>query len=313
MQKEEYSKPPKKAVLAADIGGTNTNIALCTVTKQVKIHTKYRFDSQTTKFEEAVKQVLKDSKTKISNACIAAAGPISPDGKTCQLTNVKWKIDVRKLPFKCRLMNDFEALGYAVNVLQPKDVKTLRAGKTNNLPIALIGAGTGLGKSILHYNGKMYVPCPSEGGHADLPLTAEETDILKWSKKTMLEYEDILSGRGIVKLFNYMLTKHGGSGTTLPAEIMKEQSPAAEQTRKWFIRIYARCAKNFALDGLTRGGVIIGGGIAAKNPQLFGKEFLTEFEKNSTYKKLLQKIPIKIITNYDVSLIGAAYSAKQTL
>lgn len=310
MQKEIFSKLPKSVVLAVDIGGTNTNIGLCSVKgNKVVLHQKYRFESQKVKFEDAVKQVLKDAKVKISSACVAAAGVVSLDRKTCKPTKLKWNIDVRRLPFKCVLLNDFEALGYAVNVLQSRDVKILRAGKFNNLPIALIGAGTGLGKSLLHHTGKIYVPYASEGGHADLPVTAEESELLLWSKKSF-EYDDILSGRGIVVLYNFMRTKYEGSGTSDPAEIMKEQSPAAEATRKQFIKFYARCAKNFVLDGLARGGVVIGGGIAAKNPQLFGRDFLTEFVKNVEYKALLEKIPVKVITNPDAGLLGAAFAGK---
>ncbi len=300
-----------KTILSADIGGTNTNIALCSFKgSKVILHKKYQFESQKLKgIEDAVKQVLKDAKVKISAACVAAAGVVSSDRKTCKPTKLNWKVDVRKLPFNCVLLNDFEALGYAVNVLQSKDVKVLRAGKSCSLPIALIGAGTGLGKSLLHYNGKIYVPSPSEGGHADLPVTAEESELLIWSRKSF-EYDDILSGRGIVTLYNFMRSKYEGSGTSDPAEIMKEESPAAEAARKQFIKFYARCAKNFVLDGLARGGVVIGGGIAAKNPQLFGREFLLEFVKNVEYRALLEKIPIKVITNYDASLIGAAFASK---
>lgn len=310
MQKEVFSKLPKSVVFAADVGGTNTNIGLCSVKgSKVILHTKYRFDSQKTKFEDAVKQVLKDAKVKISSACIAAAGPVSQDRKTCQLTNVKWKIDVRKLPFKCLLLNDFEALGYSVNVLQSKDVKVVKNGQSNNLAIALLGAGTGLGKALLHYYHGAYHPNASEGGHADLPVTADESELLVWSKKPHLEYEDVLSGRGIVRLYNFMLTKYDGSGTSDPAEIMKEDSSAADHTRRQFIKFYARCAKNFALEGLARGGVIIAGGIAAKNSHLFNAEFVREFMHNETQKAWLAKVSIKVITNYDVSLFGAAFAS----
>ena len=135
MKKEVKSKLPKSVVLAADVGGTNTTIALCSVKDSVKIHVKYSFESQKLKtFEEAVKQVLKDSKAKIKAACIAAAGPVSADRRTCKLTNVKWTINTKKLPFKCILLNDFEALGYSVNVLTPKDVKVVRKRTVERLP-----------------------------------------------------------------------------------------------------------------------------------------------------------------------------------
>ena len=312
MQKEVFSKLPKSVVLAVDAGGTNTNIALCSVTNKVKIHVRYNFDSRKiTKFEAVIKQVLKDSKTKISAACIAAAGPVSPDRKTLQMTNVKWKIDVRKLPFRTKLLNDFEAMGYSVNVLQSKDVKVVRKGNPNKLPMALIGAGTGFGSTLLYHDGKIYVPKGGEGGHVDLPIVPGEFPVLSWlfRNKSVVDYEDVLSGSGIVSIYRFMLTRYRGSGTSDPGKIMKENSIAARETRKQFVKFYARKAKNLALDGLARGGIFIGGGIAAQNLGLFNSEFIREFMRNKKMNELLGKIPIKVITNYDAGLIGAAFAA----
>ena len=311
MQKEVYTKIPKRVVLSADVGGTNTNIGLCSVKgRKVALHAKYVFESQKlAKFEDAVKQVLSDSKVKVFSACIAAAGPVSQDRKSCQLTNIKWKIETKKLPFKAKLLNDFEALGYAINVLGSRDIKVIRKGSSKGI-VALIGAGTGLGKAVLS-DGKIIVPLASEGGHSDLPIMPEEIELLKFlSKKGVAEYEDALSGRGLIALFDFYLKSLGGSGTRLPAEVVKEDSPAAEAARKQFVKFYARCAKNFALDVLARGGVIIGGGIAAKNPGLFGKEFVKEFMRNSSQKEVLAKLPLRIITNIDAGLLGAALYAR---
>jgi glucokinase len=175
--------------------------------------------------------------------------------------------------------------------------------------MVILGAGTGLGKALLINYHNMYHPNASEGGHSDLPITVDETDFLLWCRER-IEYEDVLSGRGIVHIYNFMLTKYDGSGTKDPAEIMKENSPAAENTRKQFIKFYARCAKNFVLEGLARGGVIIAGGIAAKHPHLFNNDFIKEFMRNDSQKSWLSKVPIKIITNYNISLSGAAFAAK---
>jgi len=311
MQKEVFSKLPKAVIFAADVGGTNTNIGLCSVKgNKVTLHAKFTFHSQKlSKFEDAIKQVLKESKFNISVACIAAAGPVSADRKTCKLTNVKWKIDVRKLPFKCLLLNDFEALGYSVNVLQPKDVKVVRKGSSNKQPIAILGAGTGLGKSLLYCCNDIYIPQPSEGGHADLPMTADEEPLFNWFGNKV-EYEDVLSGRGIANLYRFFYWSwYHEMRKKDPAAIMKDKFHISKLTRDTFIQFYARCAKNFALDGLTTGGVIIAGGIAAKNPHLFGKDFIKEFTKSKTQRHILEKIPIKVITNYDVSLLGAAFAA----
>jgi len=312
MQKEVISKLPQEVILAADVGGTNTNIALCSAEKSVKIHVKYHFDTQTTSFESVVKKVLSDSKVKIKAACIAVAGPIAPDKKSVKLTNAKWRINVRKLPFKAKLINDFEALGYAINILSPKDVKTIRKGKASNEPIGLIGAGTGLGKALLVHNGKYYEPLASEGGHADLPIRTKEEFIfasLLNKKRKTVEYEDVLSGRGLLNIYQFLRKEYDGPKISDSREITKGKSPAAKEAMKWFAAFYGRCAKNFALDGLTRGGIYIGGGIAAEHPEIFGKVFVNEFMRNESQKDVLKKIPIKVITNYDLSLLGAGFAA----
>lgn len=290
-----------KFILAADVGGTNTQVALFSKGKMVR---KWLFDSGVFALDEAVDRVLGEVDAKIYCGCIAAAGLVSPDRKTCKLTNVRWKIDVRKLPFKCLLLNDFEALGFSSNVLAVKDVKFIRKGMSNKLPIGLIGAGTGFGKSLLVHNGKYYVPLASEGGHGDLPLRRKEIDLLGDN----LEYEDVLSGRGITRIYR----AYGGKEKS-PADIMAENSALSRKTKDLFIKLYARCAKNFTLDALTRGGIIIGGGIAAKHSQLFGKAFVDEFVKCKNQRELLEKISIRVITNYDASLYGAAFVASNAL
>ncbi|RLE46746.1 hypothetical protein DRJ22_01120 [Candidatus Woesearchaeota archaeon] len=310
IKKEAAKTIPKTANLSADIGGTNTRIYIYTAQgKNVKIWAKYFFKTQELKnFKQALNYVIKDTKVKIKKGTIAAAGPVSKDRKNCKITNAKWQIKTKELKFKTLLLNDFEALGYSINTLKEKDTKTIQKGKQEQKETkGLIGAGTGLGKAILIYDNqkKIYKPYASEGGHADLPIyDTELMQFLKGANKT-IEYESIISGQGLKTLHDYYQTIMGGPRDLSPAEIMESKTIAAMKAKKEFIKYYARCAKNFALDILAKGGMYIGGGIAQKNPTIFGKNFIEEFLNNKTFGSLLKKIPIKIITKEDANIMGA--------
>jgi len=288
-------------VLGGDVGGTNTNLAVAGVKgDNVEVLFSMKFKTQELSgLNEAVKRILDYSKDKhkirINNCCMAVAGPVS--NGIGELTNVKWDVKVRELSRlvkKVRLINDLQAVGYGINMLKKKDIIELQKGKKTNGVKAIIAAGTGLGKGII-VDGE---PIPSEGGYSDLPVKNElEMSLLQ--KLKFKEYEEVLSGRGI-ELIHEFLTKEK---KTAAEAIMNKK------TREMFKIFYARCAKNFALDVLATGGVYIAGGIAAKNPDLFDKKFLQEFS-SSRFSQLLKGIPVYVITNYDVSLYGACYAAR---
>ncbi len=316
VKKEVNKKIPKIVNLGADIGGTNTRIYLYTAKGQnIKIWAKYFFDTQELKsFKQAVQYILKDSGVKVKKGTIAAAGLLSADRKSSNAVNIKWQIKTKDLGFKSVLLNDFEALGYSVNMLRDKDFKIVQKGKQEvKGTIGLIGAGTGLGKAILNYDcyKKMYVPYASEGGHSDLPIYDVELMKFFLGLGGVIKYEDVLSGKGLKTLYNYYQTKLGGPRDLEPKDIMSSKTIAAVRAKREFVKYYARCAKNFALDVLSKGGIVIGGGIAEKNPTVFGKNFIEEFTNNRTFSGFLKKIPVKIIIKDDANIRGAIFFNEQ--
>ena len=199
---------------------------------------------------------------------------------------------------------------------------------------AIIGAGTGLGKSILTYDDHFdaYIPIPSEGGHSDLPIENDfEFQLVEFVKKLRgisqpLSYEEVLSGRGLESIYLFLRNSNRFKETQYTQEIdnSMDKTPLISKNRKLdetckevfrlFTRFYARCAKNFVLDTLSRGGLYIAGGIAAKNLDIFStEEFINEFENAFNRSDLLKEIPINVITNYNVSLYGACYAAMYEL
>jgi glucokinase len=326
-------------VLAGDIGGTNSNFGVCalangSVTLLFAIHAKSK---EVTDFPSLVAEVLSFIKTNhaidIYHACFAAAGVVSEQRDFCKPTNLNFVIDAKKILKKTNLesaviINDFEAVGYGIDYIARDDIININ----NRMPRehanrASLGAGTGLGKVLLiwDYSSQSYVPIPSEGGHADLSVYSElEFKFMKFVQHELntnlpISWEHVLSGKGIVRLYTFLgqlnhyqethYTKEIIEGGTNPDQIFKywKQDRHCTDTFNWYGQWYARCAKNFALEALSLGGLYIAGGIAAKNIPLFeNPEFMQEFKQSIKQAELLNKIPVKIIADYNVSLFGAA-------
>jgi len=338
-----------KLLLVGDIGGTHSDFAVVEADqKQVRLIISLHFLSrEITCFVDVISWILeriqKKYNIKIDKACFAGAGPVGETGEVVYLTNLPWDIDLGELEKhtslkSIKIINDFEAIGYGIDLIDQKNIRgesvTLcihegqRAQKSKNKHHnkIVIGAGTGLGKCILPWNEnkKDYIPIASEGGHADFPVhTQEEFRLLEYikdsSKKNVVTWEDLLSGKGIGTVYKFLLKNNSAftgndaiaKNQYKPSVIAshKEIDACCKETFTWFARFYGRCAKNFALEALALGGVYIAGGIAVKNPDIFQEEpFLSEFLKHETMKFLLEKIPIYVVVDHNVSLYGAAKS-----
>jgi glucokinase len=344
-KKSDYSD----FVLAGDIGATNTSLSIAGIKgKEVQPLFILRFmTKELMTLSSAINETLKfaDEKYKIhvAKACLSPAGPLDPDRKFCRLTNSPLAVDVKAilsdtLLGSVALINDFEAIGFGLPFLDVKKkddiIELVHPGDQKPLPAAksvkgIIGAGTGLGKSIMVYdNAKdMYVPFPSEGGHEDLPVVDSfEYELMQFVKdrrggEAPADYEDVLSGKGIVAVYDYIVEMEMfdyNAVTDLICKAKEEEKAvlisknaltddACRKTLEMFTRFYARALRNMALSILARGGMYIAGGIAAKNLSFFqDKKFMEEFETNHDQRKILKEIPVFVITNYNVSLFGAA-------
>jgi len=335
-----------KYLLGVDIGGTYTNIAVAGVEKN-KPALLFSFNFESKKINsliEPLDEILTFSKKNhninIKYACIGAAGVVSSKNDFAKLTKLQWDVNVKEIIKKTTLkkafiINDFQAIGYAINILDEKnqfDIYKIRSDKTNENNYetkALIGAGTGLGKSILYFDKKYnsYIPIDSEGGHVDFPAYNDfELKLLDFIKdlrniQKPIIYEELISGRGLESIYLYLRKIKKFSASEYTKEIdetinkapliskYKSEDETCKETFKLFTKFYARCARNFVLDSMATGGLYIAGGIASKNKDIFNsKEFLEEFEKSNKRDFVLKNVPIYVITNYDVSLLGACYA-----
>jgi len=324
--------------LVGDIGGTKTNIAILepqnsrdAVNRVSTIYEKSfisnNYDSLRTIVDKVINEELKN-KFKITHACFGVAGPVK-DG-LCDATNLPWLVDSKKiadllnLSHSCvSLLNDLEAAAYGIQVLEEKDVFVLNKGvaqKNGNL--ALISAGTGLGESIIFYDGQKYRPSPSEGGHTDFaPRNKIEIDLLNYliSKYGRISYERILSGPGLLNVYNFFKDTAYQNTSQWLLERFKNEDPSAvisdiamskkdiacEKALDLFVTIYGAEAGNLALTALATSGVYIGGGIAPKIlEKLKEGAFMQAFTHKGRLSVLISQIPVKVISNDKVPLLG---------
>jgi glucokinase len=323
-------------ILVADIGGTHTNFAILQE-KGFKLYLKLNFNSKdisnfTTTVNEVLQHLKKNHGLHITNSCFAPAGVISRQGQLGTLTNLPWKINSKDLlkntPLtSIILINDFTAIALGISHLPQKILQVKQGKPVKYAPIAILGAGTGLGKNIMLYDKKqqLYLPNASEGGHANLVIqNKEELELLQFIQKQdhnrTVAWEDVLSGRGLSNIYKFLARHH--RPTRYSKEIMhskynpeliskyRTKDQLCKATYNKFTQFYGRCAKNLALDTLAQGGIYIAGGIAAKNHAIFKQKiFHSEFLQTKKLATILKQIPIYVITDYNVSLYGAAQAA----
>ena len=321
-------------ILAADIGGTNSNFGFFSVSKHgnldlvLSIHAKSKGVEI---FSDLVCDILEIARSKgvqVKKSCFAAAGVISENRDSVKPTNVSWVIDAQEILLKTDLenlylVNDFEIIGYGIDLIDKNALIQVKKGMgRRQANRAILGAGTGLGKSILVWNGELgqYIPCASEGGHADFAaqslLDLELMDYIKTREQLLcnISWEDVLSGQGIKRIHAFFADQQKEFDqphkvVVHPDDIFNNRNhdAACHKTFALYTQLYARCAKNLALDALALNGVYIAGGIASKNLALFQQSiFLREFVNCGKQSRLLCDVPVYVVTDYNVSLYGAA-------
>ena len=315
-----------KNILAADIGGTNSRFAHFTSDDSGNlslVNTIWFTTGEATSFADLIQGLSRNSFSILPDqadiAVIAIAGPVER-GVYSAPPFISWDVDIsnagRDYGFKkCLLINDFVAQAYACKSPVGEAAETILGGNiVNDAAVAVIGAGTALGKAVLMPDGKgAYIAVPSEGGHASFPFITEREFqfhgfLLNKIDQKYVTANFVVSGRGLTYLHHFLTGRE-----LTPEEVALELSSDTE-TLEWASRFYGRVCRNYALETLALGGVYIAGGVAAKIPQLLKHgAFEAEFRSSSTMSDILSNIPVFLITNEESGLWGAAFLGLQTI
>jgi glucokinase len=310
-------------IVAGDIGGTKVLLQFVDASQTGRtVLAEQRYESHAyATFDEMLGAFVKDHVDgPIDAACFAVAGPVF--GNRAEVTNLSWKMDALALAKqfsigRVSLINDFFAVALGVPILTPADCIVLNAGtQVPFAPIAILGAGTGLGEANLVHDGVKWDVIPSEGGHGDFaPQDEEQTRLFLalHAKYGHVSWERLLSGLGLVNIHNFLSGQDRPYDETLPMEIAQafaSGDSVAVRTFAIFVDIYGAEAGNMALRLLARGGVYLAGGVAAKNIDRFTDgRFVEAFLRKGRFKNVLAAIPVNLITNPKVGLLGAAEMA----
>jgi len=260
-------------------------------------------------------------------AAFGLPGPVQ--NEVVRTTNIPWVVAGRALEeaigAPVALLNDLEAAAHGTLVLPPDGSAVLQEGIAKEGSRAVIAAGTGLGQAILAWDGCDWIPSPSEGGHVDFgPRDEEEVDLWRFlsQRDGRASYEMIVSGPGIAGLYEFYVERLGvrtppwADGEDRAAAIARAANasadPAAEAAMDRFVRIYGAQAGNLALTALALGGVWIAGGVAAKNVErMRSGSFVEAFRAKGKHQKMLEEIPVRLVTDKVLALRGAARAARR--
>lgn len=322
--------------LVGDIGGTNTRLLFANMNGSVceEFHEKSFSSHNYSDLTEVINKFLLDCKIthSIDAACFAIAGPV--ENGTVSVTNLPWVIKEDELKedlhiSHVKLINDFLAVAIGIAELKENDFILLQEGKNSvNSDAAVIGAGTGLGAAHLVWEDNYYHPYTSEAGHTGFaPENTLQSELLIWMQQqySHISLEMLLSGKGLVTIYDFLHEIKGINESLQVKEAMKVNDPAqviteyaladtdelCQQTLACFIDIYGAAAGNVALYYYPIGELYIAGGIAAKiKDKMIGPAFIQAFIDKGLLSSNMKKITIKLIIQDKVGLYGALAKLK---
>lgn len=309
-------------ILAGDIGGTKTRLALADASGALVRTDTYR----TTDYPSASALVggfLAAHGAVVQRACVGVAGPVF--GGRVTAINLPWAVDSRALAAvtglpSVALVNDLEANARGIETLGPDDLAVLNPGALDEAGNrAVVSAGTGLGECMLWWDGERHHAVAGEGGHADFaPRTEIEIALLRHLTRVhgRVSYDRVLSGSGLAAIYRFLGGFPPDADIPEPAEISAQATADARslggQALDVFVSIYGARAGNVALAALASGGVYLGGGIAPKIlPHLIEGGFMLEFVRKGRLAPLLARMPVRVVLNDHAALLGAARIAAE--
>lgn len=316
-------------LLAGDVGGTKTLLALFEERNGVFTELRReRFESAAyAGLAQMVRAMMGAETETLDRAAFGIAGPVVDD--TSKTTNLPWHIDARAMEKELEiericLLNDFQAVALGVPSLQPADLVVLQEGEVDPQgPIAILGAGTGLGEAVVVPTADRLRVLPSEGGHTDFsPRDEVEIDLLRFlmARHGRVSVERVVSGQGLVGIYEFLThtqlekespeirqrMEQGDPGAVIGSTALDGGDAACVRAVRMFVSLYGAEAGNLALKVLPTGGLYVGGGIAPKLlPFMKSPEFLESFLAKGRMRPLLERMRVSIILDAHVGLYGA--------
>jgi glucokinase len=320
-------------ILAGDIGGTNARLAYFQPQNgRFQLVSERVFPSRDHRgLGEIVKRFLDESGTRPEAACFGIAGPVR-NGRV-ETSNLPWIIEQSVLANQIHLattllINDLEASAWGIGALGTEDLVTLNPGAGSVAGNqAVIAPGTGLGEAGLFWDGNRHLVFACEGGHTDFaPQGDLQIELLRFLTKRFghVSYERILSGPGLVNVYEFLCASGCGKESATVAAAMESgdaaaaisraalsgDDPLASRALDLWIAVYGAEAANLALKIMSTGGLFLTGGISPKIlPRLEASGFMEAFLDKGRMRALVEAMPVHVVMNEKAGLLGAARCA----
>lgn len=316
-------------LLAGDVGGTKTNLAIYDTQHGLTPLIEATFKSASYPSLKAIAaEFLSDAGIHVERAVLGVPGPVV--GGQCSVTNLPWSVSEVALQEalgleQVKILNDLEATAYGLPQLGEQDLFTLNEAPVRSGTMAIIAPGTGLGEAVLVYHNGHYVAIPSEGGHTDFgPTNLFEIEMLRYfmGKFRHVSYERVCSGRGLPLIYEYLkMNRFAPESAEVAKAIDQADDPTpiivraaldhtcelSIATLNVFVSILGAEAGNLALKVMAYGGVYLGGGIP---PRILNKlkdgTFMAAFVNKGRFDDELAAMPVRVILNDKAALLGAA-------
>lgn len=312
--------PKNTYSLVADIGGTNTRVALADG-RQIVSDTIRRYRNTEFPGLESVltRYVADEGGVDPIAACVAVAGPVR-DGRAT-MTNLNWTIDKDTLARATKaetvaILNDLQAQGHALGHIDPANIRSILPGPEGheNAAKLVVGIGTGFNAAPVFDLEHGRVVTPSESGHANLPIRNKMELRLCQFVSTAHGFpavEDVLSGRGLERVYAFLGQEANDPRECAAQEIMEACASGkdlrAVAAAQLFTRILGTVCGNLSLIQLPFGGVYLVGGVArAFAPHLTQFGFGDAFRDKGRFAGFMGNFAVNVIEDDYAALTGSA-------
>jgi glucokinase len=319
---------PEMLSLVADVGGTNTRVALADGAA-LRAGSVARFRNADYRGLGAVLSdyLARQGHPDCDGACAAVAGPV--EGGEAHLTNLDWRIDASTLAEAAQaenvaLLNDLQAQGHGVVHMSREKLREIRAGRPEAAapfaPQIVIGVGTGFNIAAIYRGADRTLVTASEAGHASLPVhSPEDLSLAQFvgAKHGFADVEEVLSGRGVANIYAWCAAQQGRDARPEPAEILRgfeaATDPLAQEAAAVFARYLGIVTGDLALSHLPYGGIFLIGGVArAFAPHLARLGFCEGFLAKGRFSDLMERFSVHVVEDDFAALAGCAGYLSET-
>ncbi|MEL6609994.1 MAG: ROK family protein [Pseudomonadota bacterium] len=314
------SHPKNTLFLVADIGGTNTRVALADGSK-VLPDTIRKYKNTDHPGLESVLRLFIEEEDGVDPiaTCVAMAGPVRDGVGT--LTNLDWTVDKDVLQRGTRaetvsVLNDLQAQGHALGYIDDANLSQVIATPEHspNAARLVIGVGTGFNAAPVYEAEQGRLVPPSECGHANLPIRTEaDLKLCQFVENAhgFPAVEDLLSGRGLERAYAFLSSEAGTPSERRAADIMASveagDDPLAAEAARTFVRILGTVAGNLSLIHLPFGGVYLVGGVSrAFRPYLREFGFQDAFRDKGRFSGFMGNFGVSVVEDDYAALTGCA-------